>query len=121
MVVVCDPRQRKPGHLDGAPTLIIEIVSPSTALYDRTTKLNLYARSGVKEVWIVTPYPWLVEVFLLDGDGYRLVGYYTKGGTLDSPSFPGLLIDLNELFDFPLEPGEEIQFVREGRPTYATG
>jgi Uma2 family endonuclease len=45
---------------------VIEILSPSTELLDRGRKLDLYAFSGVKEVWLVTPYPALIEIFVLD-------------------------------------------------------
>jgi Uma2 family endonuclease len=106
-------------HVEGAPALAIEILSESTALYDRTRKLRLYERSGVGEIWLVTPYPWLVEVLRLDGESYRLAGTYTKTDRLTSPTFPDLVVDLARVFDFPLEPGEEIQMVREGHPPYA--
>ena len=119
LIVVCRPDQIKRTHIEGAPTLVIEILSESTALYDRTLKRRLYARSGVKEVWLVTPYPWLVEVLLLDGESYRIAGAYTKTDTLTSPTFPDLALDLSAIFDFPLDPGEEIEMVHEGRPPYA--
>ncbi len=65
LLVVCDKNKMKRTHIEGAPTLIIEILSPSTSIHDRMHKMNLYAASGVKEVWLVTPYPALVEVYLL--------------------------------------------------------
>ena len=119
LVVVCQREQITRTHIEGAPTLVVEILSESTALYDRTRKLRLYARSGVKEVWLVTPYPWLVEVLLLDGASYRIVETYTRTDQLESPTFPDLRIALDKVFDFPLEPGEEIGMVKEGRPPYA--
>lgn len=118
LVVACDEDRIKPTHIDGPPTLVIEILSPSTALYDRTKKLDLYARNGVKEVWLVTPYPFCVEVYALDGDTYRFMHACGKDEDLSSPTFPDLQLDLPRLFDFPLQPGEEIQLVKEGRPPY---
>ena len=47
----------------GAPDLVIEILSPSTAKRDRTLKLNLYQRQGVAEYWIVDPETNSVEVW----------------------------------------------------------
>jgi Uma2 family endonuclease len=47
----------------GAPDLVIEILSPSTAKRDRTLKLNLYQRQGVAEYWIVDPETKTVEVW----------------------------------------------------------
>jgi Uma2 family endonuclease len=119
LVVLCDEEQIKPTHIDGPPTLVIEILSPATATYDRTRKLDLYARSGVKEVWLVTPYPSCVEIFLLDGNTYRFIQACDKEDELKSPTFPDLEVGLPRLFDFPLEPGEQIQRVKEVHPPYA--
>ena len=119
LVVVCKREQITRTHIEGAPSLVVEILSDSTALHDRTRKLRLYARSGVKEVWLVTPYPWLIEVLRLDGASYRVAGTYTKTDKLASPTFPDMVMDLGKVFDFPLEPGEEVRMVREGHPPYA--
>jgi len=120
ILVVCDPDRIKPTHIEGAPTLVVEILSPSTAAFDRSRKMALYARSGIKEVWLVTPYPWLVEVFLLDGAGYRLICAYQKEEILSSPTFPDLGITLAEIFDYPIPPEEQVEMVKEGRPPYGS-
>lgn len=122
LVVVCDPAQVKPTHIEGAPTLVVEVLSPSTALYDRKLKMRLYAASGVQEVWLVTPYPWLVEVYVLDGATYRLIHSLSKNDTLRSPTLPELTLGLASVFDFPLESGEEPPIAREPPPRrYAPG
>ena len=113
LVVVCRPEQIRRTHIEGPPTLVIEVLSPSTTLHDRATKLPLYARHGVQEVWLVSPYPPCVEVFVLDGPGYRLAQVLTKQKTLHSPTFPDLAIPLEPIFDFPLDPGEQPALVRE--------
>lgn len=118
LMVVCDRDKIRPTHIEGAPTLIVEILSPATALHDRMRKMPLYAKAGVKEVWLVTLYPWLVEVFTLEGNRYQLQGAYSKKDRLRSPLFPKLKINLSKVFDFPLEPGEEIAMVKESRPPY---
>ncbi|MBN1671050.1 MAG: Uma2 family endonuclease [Kiritimatiellae bacterium] len=119
VLVVCAPDRVRRSHIEGAPTLVVEVVSPSSALHDHVRKMALYARAGVQEVWLVTPYPWLAEVFALDGATYRLAGSYTKEDTLESPTFPDLRIELAAVFDFRIEPGEEISLIKEGRPRYA--
>ena len=113
IAVVCDPDQIKRTHLDGAPSLVVEVLSPSTESRDRGRKLDLYAKSGVKEVWLVTPYPHLIEVFLL-GDGlYQRMSACTNEGSFSSPGFPDFRLDLKQLFDIPLEPHERIEVVKE--------
>jgi Uma2 family endonuclease len=121
LLVVCDESKMKRTHIEGVPTLVVEVLSPSTVAFDRVRKLRLYAVSGVQEVWLVTPYPHTVEVFALDGDEYRLAGVYGKEDTLTSRRFSELTIDLDRLFDFPIEPGERIEMVKEGRPPYGRG
>ena len=118
LMVVCESEKIKSSHIEGPPTLVVEILSPATALLDRTRKMRLYAAAGVCEVWLITPYPWLVEVFVLDGATYRLSGSFTKGDKMASPAFPTLRIDLDRMFDFPLESGEETMMVRESHPPY---
>jgi Uma2 family endonuclease len=76
LLVVCDPSQIKETHIDGPPALVIEITSPSSLRHDRVRKFALYARAGVKEYWVVTPYPSLIEVFILTNMGYRLEAGY---------------------------------------------
>ncbi len=122
VVVVCDPDQVKETHIDGAPSLVVEILSPSTASRDRGRKLDLYARSGVKEVWLVTPYPHLIEVFLLDDGVYQRIRACTNEDSFASPSFPELTLDLKALFDFPLTPNERLTVVKESpAPPYGLG
>lgn len=116
IAVVCDPSQVRHTHIEGPPSLVIEVASPSTFRHDRVRKMALYARFGVREYWVVTPHPALVEVFLLDGASYRCAAGYGRTETLRSPSFPELQLPLAGVFDFPLEPGEEVDEVREGRP-----
>jgi Uma2 family endonuclease len=62
LLVVCEPEKITRTHIAGAPTLVVEILSDSSAARDRLLKLGLYARYGVAEYWIVTPWPSLVEV-----------------------------------------------------------
>jgi Uma2 family endonuclease len=119
LLVVCEVDKVKPTHIEGPPTLVIEILCPSTELMDRGRKLDLYAASGVKEVWLVTPYPSLIEVFVLDRGTYRRTHAFTREQRFRSPSFPDLELDLNVLFDLPVAPEERIQVVRENRPPYA--
>lgn len=120
LLVVCEKEKVKGTHIEGAPTLVVEILSPSTAAFDRIHKMPLYARAGVKEVWLITPYPWLAELYVLDGESYRLVQSHGKTDTLRSVVFPDLAIELEKVFDFEIPPAERIEMVKEGRPPYGS-
>ena len=98
VMVVCDASKITETHIEGVPDLVIEVLSPSSMRKDRMQKLQLYARAGVKEYWIVEPHPPLAELLLLDGQSYRIHGTYTERDTLKSPSFPDLVINLSEIF-----------------------
>ena len=76
--------------------------------------MALYARCGIQEYWIVTPFPSLVEVYALDGASYRVHQTYKKDEVLHSAQFADLTVDLSDVFDFPLESEEEqIEETRE--------
>ena len=77
-------------NVQGAPDLVVEILSPSTAERDRTLKRRLYARHGVSEYWIVDTEAGSVEVLLLREGGFEVAGTYGGGDTLTSPVLPGL-------------------------------
>ena len=82
----------------GAPDLVIEILSLATAERDQTYKKTLYARNGVKEYWIVDPEAKTIEVMTLGGAGFESSGIYGKTKNLKSSMFPGLTINLSEVF-----------------------
>jgi Uma2 family endonuclease len=82
----------------GAPDLIVEILSPTTAERDRTFKKTLYARHGVREYWIVDPALNTVEVFTLKEKGYERVALYNPEDVLRSPLLESLEISLQKIF-----------------------
>jgi len=58
--------------IEGAPSLVVEVVSPSTPTIDRKTKLQLYARYRIPCYWIVDPAARTIEAWELAGAAYRL-------------------------------------------------
>ena len=82
MMVVCDPDKIKPDGVYGAPDLVVEVLSPSTARYDRGRKMEVYARCGVREYWIVSPGDRTVEQYFQE-DG-RLVLHSAYGMELEA-------------------------------------
>jgi Uma2 family endonuclease len=78
--------------IEGAPTLVIEILSPSTAHLDRGRKMKLYAEHGVPYYWIVDPESRSVEAYGLTGPTFTLAGrVIEEPGAL--PPFSDLPID----------------------------
>ena len=87
-----------PSSIRGAPDLVVEILSPSTASLDRTTKRDLYARHGVQEYWIVDPPARTVVIMLLRDGRFEVIGRYGREDALTSPTFPGLTVGLGKIF-----------------------
>lgn len=84
--------------IEGAPDLIVEILSPSSMRQDRVVKAALYARSGVAHYWIVDPEARTVELYEIEAEAYRLIRKATAQDILRPPLFPGLEIDLGEIW-----------------------
>jgi len=95
--VVCDLEQLDDHVCNGPPTLVVEILSPSTASRDFTAKKDWYTEAGVTEYWIADPHSGEVHVYQLQKrENQRTT--YGKDETLASPTFPGLEIPLSEIF-----------------------
>lgn len=88
----------KADEVHGAPDTVVEILSPSTAQRDRVYKKKLYAKSGVKEYWIVNTDEKAIEVFTLKETGYGRVSKYKINQVLTSALLPGLEINIKEIF-----------------------
>ncbi len=98
IVVVCDPEKLDDYGCIGAPDLIVEIVSPSSATRDLKDKFALYEAEGVLEYWIVYPGEDTISVFILENQKYVLRGMYTKEDKLKPTIFEDLEIDLERIF-----------------------
>lgn len=100
IVVVCDKAKLDRRGCLGAPDLIIEILSPSTATKDVKDKFALYEESGVREYWIVHPEEAILEIFKLDdAKKYQLEKIYTREDVVKVGIFENLSIDLREIFE----------------------
>ena len=83
----------------GAPDLVVEVASPSTAIYDRHNKLDAYARAGVPEYWIVDPDARTVEVLVLETAGmYQSLGIFRGKATLPSQAVPKFPATVEQFF-----------------------
>ncbi len=90
----------KEANIQGAPDLIVEILSPSTSRRDQTIKKQLYAQHGVCELWLVNPIIQSIEVFSLGPEGYKEPVYYSRQSKkiLNSFILPELAVNLDEVF-----------------------
>ncbi len=82
----------------GAPDLVIEILSKSTAVYDRGEKKDIYEKYGVREYWIVDPEKKSIEVYSLKDERFRLTIYLEDSGILESPGLEGFEMDIAKVF-----------------------
>ena len=98
IVVVCDQSKVEELCIFGAPDLIVEILSPHTRKKDLQDKYEVYEEAGVREYWIVMPEERLLEVFVLENAKYRRIQTYTDTDMVPCTIFPGLEVDLNEVF-----------------------
>jgi Uma2 family endonuclease len=99
-----EQRQMTEDYLEGAPDLVVEILSPSTQRFDQGVKHSLYERFGVSEYWIVDPEKESVRVYRQEDDRLQLIEEPSRrGGTsapvLSTPLLPGLAIPLDKIFD----------------------
>ena len=85
-------------NVRGAPDLVVEIRSPSTASRDWTIKRGLYAKYGVREYWVVDPDAQRIVVMLLDEGRLEEVSTYGMGDALTSPTLEGFSVDLDDIF-----------------------
>ncbi|OGO38141.1 MAG: hypothetical protein A2Z03_06450 [Chloroflexi bacterium RBG_16_56_8] len=88
----------KKKNITGVPDLIVEILSPSTARYDRVIKMNAYARHQVPHYWIVDPEAKTLEAFEWEKGTYRLVAARAEEETFQPALFPSLTISLADLW-----------------------
>ena len=85
-------------NIQGAPALVVEVISPSTASKDRELKRCIYAEHGVGEYWLVDPDARTISVMSLQDRDFREVGNYGVGEVLSSSTLEGLVLDLTRIF-----------------------
>ncbi len=86
-------------HLHGVPDLVVEVLSPSTAKYDKSTKFRLYETHGAREYWVIEPVGAYIEVWRLEEERFALLGVYgTDDETFASAVLGGQSIEVSEIF-----------------------
>ena len=85
-------------NVQDAPDLVVEILSPSTASRDWNYKQGLYAKYGVKELWMVDPESAFLWRLMLRGEAFEIAGVYGAGESFDSTTLGGFTINLADVF-----------------------
>ena len=88
-----DPKRRTTADL------VIEVISPGSAIYDRNTKADTYAALRVRELWLVDEIKETVEVRTLRGDRYGEGELFAKGDQLESNIIPAIAILVTKIFE----------------------
>ncbi|TAH72816.1 MAG: helix-turn-helix domain-containing protein [Anaerolineaceae bacterium] len=95
--VICDTKKLDDRGCNGAPDMVVEILSPSTKDYDSIDKYKLYKEYGVREYWIIDPVAKKVMVSLLDGE-FRMPNIYDVNSSIKVEIFDNLYVKLNDIF-----------------------
>ncbi len=99
IVVVCDQNKLDERGCKGAPELVIEILSSSTAKKDLNEKFNLYEQSKIQQYWVVFPKFQVIDIYSLNDSGqYEKTNSFSTGEKISNELFPGLEIDLDAIF-----------------------
>ncbi len=85
-------------RINGAPDLIVEILSSGTEARDRGFKFRRYEKEGVKEYWIVDPENRTIEIYTLKKSRYELVKKFEGADIVISPLFKGLEFNIKEVW-----------------------
>ena len=83
----------------GAPDLVVEILSKSTAPHDKGAKKENYERNGVREYWLVDPVRKSIEVYALIEQRYKLVAYQEESGKVISSVLEGFELEVEQVFE----------------------
>lgn len=83
---------------EGAPDLVVEVLSPGSSAADRGVKMRRYAAGGVPHYWIVDPGARTLEAYQLGEAGYELVVAHGASDLFHPPLFPDLEIPLGDLW-----------------------
>jgi Uma2 family endonuclease len=100
VVVICDlDKINADNKYEGVPTLVVEVLSPSTKGKDMVLKLNLYMKSGVAEYWVVDlEQKSLIQYAFSPERDLAEVSVFREGDTISSTAFPGLEIPIVQIF-----------------------
>jgi Uma2 family endonuclease len=95
------PRPPRTAAFTLAPDWVCEVLSPSTRALDRAVKLPVYAREGVRHVWLVDPEARTLEVLRLEGEHYSLLATHAGPARVRAEPFDAIELELAFLWGEP--------------------
>ena len=98
LCIICDPSKITERGCMGAPDLVVEILSPSTAKKDLNDKYKLYEQYGIPEYWVVFPREQSIEIFTLQNKKYERWILASKGDVIQSQLFDHLRFNIDDIF-----------------------
>jgi Uma2 family endonuclease len=99
VIVVCDPEKlADPRSINGAPEMVVEVLSPGNTKTETKHKLNLYEENGVLEYWVVHPPYKYVEVYLLKDNCYSKPTFFEMGDKINCSVLKGIKVPVDEIF-----------------------
>lgn len=100
LCVICDRSKLDERGCNGAPDLIVEILSPGNSRTEMKDKFELYQEAGVLEYWIANPAEKMIQIFRLDDQG-QYIGRPAafEGDLLTTPLVPNLEVNVTEVFE----------------------
>ncbi len=84
--------------IEGSPDLVVEILSPNTARYDRGEKMKTYKRNQVAEYWIIDPKALSVEIYVFNKNDYDLAEYAIEKGEVKSVVLENFILKIEDIF-----------------------
>jgi Uma2 family endonuclease len=101
ILVVCRPERIRGSHIEGAPDLIVEVLSPNTAARDLRQKKALYELAGVREYLLIDPLEHYALRFLLGAEGFDKGTVIAPDEALSLATLDDLSVPLWEILDLP--------------------
>jgi Uma2 family endonuclease len=98
LCIICDEKKLDKKGCNGAPDLIVEIISPNNSKHDVDTKFKLYQEAGVLEYWLIEPLEKLLLIYTLRNGEYIGLKPLSEDENVSSPLFPDLKIALEDVF-----------------------
>jgi Uma2 family endonuclease len=99
LCVICDKSKLDDRGCEGAPDLVVEIVSPGNTKKEMGIKFELYEENEVKEYWIVEPADKTIFVYTLKNGVFIGLKPLTEDDVMNSPLFPNLKFEIKMIFE----------------------